>query len=92
MLGVLRELVVVIIVRLEAFTRFELVLVLPAGLANCGESDFHGLVFVVIVVITRVAPDISFGGWRLAPVLDGRARVLVVCGSKPPFHHLEQLQ
>src|SRR4051812_34715345 len=76
---------VVVLVTLEAFTCFKLSLTLPTGLAEQWGDFFFGFV----VTVALVAPGISLGGRRLAHVLDGRARVLIVRGWEPSFHHLE---
>ena len=68
----------------KASTRLEFALTLPASFADQWDGFFFGL-----VVVAHVALGVSLGGRRLAPVLDGRARVLVIRGRKPPFHHLK---
>src|SRR3954470_1355997 len=83
--GELGKFVVVIIVTFEASTRLELALTLPASFANQRGDLFLGLG----VVVAPAAHDAASGRRRLAFVLDGRARILVVCGWEPSFHHLE---
>ena len=70
---------------LEAFTCLKLTLTLPTGLAE----QWGDLLFGLIVAVAFITPGIALGGRRLAHVLDGRARVLVVRRREPSFHHLE---
>ena len=86
--GVFGKLVVVIVMAFEASTRLELALMLPASFAN----QWGGLFSRLVVVVAPVALDTALGRRRFTPILDGRARVLIIRGWKPPFHHLEQLQ
>src|SRR4051812_33412756 len=76
---------VIVVMALEAFACLKLTLTLPSGLAE----QWGDLLFGLIVTVALIPPGIALGGRRLAHVLDGRARVLVVRRWEPSFHHLE---
>src|SRR4051812_16329407 len=76
---------VVVIMTLEAFTCLKLTLTLPTGLAE----QWGDFLFGFVIAVALVTPGLTLGGRRLAHVLDGRARVLIVRRWEPSFHHFE---